>query len=408
MNCASCGERTGPSARFCGGCGKPLAPRCPACGARSEPDAQFCDAAAPPLAAPRRPTTAVARKVVTIVFADLIGSTALHERLDAESARRVMDRYYRALRAAVEAHGGTVVKLLGDGVMAAFGVPRVAEDDAIRAVRAAVGMQHAFRELAARAERGGRQTSACASRSTPARSSSATTTTDVIGDPVNVAARLQQEAHDGDVLIGESTRRLVGELVTLAPFGVVRAKGRAETVAAYRVVSLERPAGARGDARSSGATTSCGASRRSTTRPSRRRRARLAVILGSPGLGKSRLLAELARRLGDARDRAHGALRRGRRRHLRAARRGAARAPAPRRRQRRRRAARGDRRRGRPATTPSAPASPAASPRCSPARRRRRRRPSSSSAASSPRSPRRSRWCSRSTTCSGRSRCCST
>jgi class 3 adenylate cyclase len=78
--------------------------------------------------------------VVTIVFADLIGSTALHERLDAESVRRVMDQYHEALRRAVEAHGGTVVKLLGDGVMAAFGVPRVAADDAIRAVRAAVAM----------------------------------------------------------------------------------------------------------------------------------------------------------------------------------------------------------------------------------------------------------------------------
>ena len=79
-------------------------------------------------------TSAEARKVVTIVFADLIGSTSLHERLDAESARGLMDRYSRALHAAVEAHGGTVVKLLGDGVMAAFGVPRVNEDDAMRAV----------------------------------------------------------------------------------------------------------------------------------------------------------------------------------------------------------------------------------------------------------------------------------
>src|SRR6185369_3081467 len=88
-----------------------------------------------------------ARKVVTIVFADLVGSTALHERLDAESARRVMERYYEALRTAVDAHGGTVVKLLGDGVMAAFGLKRVAEDDALRAVRAAAAMQEAFRAL---------------------------------------------------------------------------------------------------------------------------------------------------------------------------------------------------------------------------------------------------------------------
>ena len=120
--------------------------------------------------------TAGARKVVTIIFADLVGSTSLHERLDAESVTRLMDRYYGTLRGAVEAHGGTVVKLLGDGVMAAFGVPRVAEDDAIRAVRAGVAMQEAFRELARRGVRGRGRPSGCASASTPARSWSAPTT----------------------------------------------------------------------------------------------------------------------------------------------------------------------------------------------------------------------------------------
>ena len=163
MDCVSCGRTNRAGARFCSGCGEPLAPRCPACGAESEPGAQFCDGCGAPLAAhpaerrgaPRR--EAVARKVVTIVFADLIGSTSLHERLDAESARRLMDRYYRALHAAVDAHGGTVVKLLGDGVMAAFGVPRVAEDDAIRAVRAAVGMQQRLPRARPRAGRGARR-----------------------------------------------------------------------------------------------------------------------------------------------------------------------------------------------------------------------------------------------------------
>src|SRR5262247_2585278 len=111
---------------------------CPSCKTANRAGARFCDACGTPLAA--RASGGVARKVVTIVFADLIGSTALHERLDAESARRLMDRYYRVLHAAVEAHGGTVVKLLGDGVMAAFGVPRVGEDDAMRAVSAAVAI----------------------------------------------------------------------------------------------------------------------------------------------------------------------------------------------------------------------------------------------------------------------------
>src|SRR5262249_5365989 len=122
--------------------------------------------------------------------------------------------------------------------------------------------------------------------------------TDVVGDPVNVAARLQQAAQGGDVLVGEATRRLVHDRVTLVALGTLALKGRAETVGAYRVVSLERPAGAP-------ATVFVGRDeelRRITavydsavSTPA----ARLAVVLGSPGLGKSRLLEELARRVHD-------------------------------------------------------------------------------------------------------------
>jgi class 3 adenylate cyclase len=297
MDCASCGTSNRPGARFCGECGRALVPRCPACGSESHQGARFCDACGAPLAA-ATPDARETRKVVTIVFADLIGSTALHERLDAESARRLMDAYHRAMSAVVEAHGGTVMQLLGDGVLAGFGVPRVAEDDAIRAVRAAVDMQRAFRELA-------RQQEALAGRlglrvavhtgEVVARDDR----THVMGDPVNVAARLQQEAQDGEVLVGESTQRLVGALVTLAPMGHFALKGRSERVAAFRVLSLERPAGAPATAfvgrldelQRIAAVYDAAVATRS---------ARLAVVLGSPGLGKSRLLDEFARRQGDA------------------------------------------------------------------------------------------------------------
>src|SRR5262245_27650003 len=242
MDCAGCGRANRPGAKFCGGCGRPLAPRCPACGSENQPTSKFCDACGAALAVEQTPA-AEARKIVTIVFADLIGSTALHERLDAESARRVMDRYHRSMGAVVESHGGTVMQLLGDGVLAGFGVPRVAEDDALRAVRAAVGMQQAFRMLAEeQAERAGKLGLRVAVYTGEVVAGD--DHTHVIGDPVNVAARLQQEAGDGDVLLGESTQRLVGDKLTLAPFGSFSLKGRAEPVAAYRVVSLERPAGA--------------------------------------------------------------------------------------------------------------------------------------------------------------------
>jgi len=307
MSCARCGRANRAGARFCGGCGTPLAPRCPACGNESELDAQFCDACGASLGA--RPAgvagEAEARKVVTVVFADLIGSTSLHERLDAESARRLMDRYYWTLQSAVEVHGGTVAKLLGDGVLAAFGVPRVAEDDAIRAVRAAVAIVEKVSGLSSQVSAPDTEPLTPDTRLSVRVGVNtgevvvSADNTDVVGDPVNVAARLQQEAHDSEVLIGESTRRLVSELVTLAPYGALTLKGRSETVAAYRVVSLERPAGA-------GATAFVG-------REGELRRiravydaagaapaARLVVVLGSPGLGKSRLLDEFSRRLGDA------------------------------------------------------------------------------------------------------------
>jgi len=271
--------------------------RCPACGARTELDAQFCDACGASLAAPTAADAGVARKVVTILFADLIGSTSLQERLDAESTRRVMERYYAAMRAPVEAHGGAVVQLLGDGVLCAFGVPHVAEDDAIRAVRAAVAMQQAFREF--RREEGvvvgdlGLRI---------AVNTGEVVVSDErpqgIGDPLNVAGRLQQEAREGDVLVGEATRRLVGEQVTLAHFGTFALKGRAEPVPAYRVVSLERPAGAPAIAfvgREDELRRLTSVYDAAVAAPG----ARLAAVLGSPGLGKSRLLEEFARRLGE-------------------------------------------------------------------------------------------------------------
>jgi class 3 adenylate cyclase len=294
VTCPHCGKASRAGARFCSGCGRPFAARCPACGHDCEADGQFCDACGASLVA-RPPEDAGARKVVTIVFADLVGSTALHERLDAESARALTERYYRALHAVVEAHGGRVVKLLGDGVMAAFGLPRVAEDDAIRAVRAAVAMQQAFRALA-REQRAAVGSIGLRVAVNTGEVVVNAATDDVVGDPINVAARLQDAARDGDVVLGDATRRLVGALVTLAPLGPVALKGRAEQVAAYRVVSLERPAGASAVAfvgRQDELARLAAVYEAARAAPA----ARLAVVLGSPGLGKSRLLDEFTSRL---------------------------------------------------------------------------------------------------------------
>ena len=308
-----------------------------------------------------------------------------------------MARYHRAVGIPVEAHGGTVVQLLGDGVMCAFGIPRVAEDDALRAVHAAVAMHRAFREFveAERAMLGavGLRIAVNTGEVVVSDEYSAG-----IGDPLNVAARLQQEARDGDVLIGEATERLVRDQVTLERVGTFALKGRAETVTAYRVVSLDRPEGAATTAfvgREDELHRLTAMYETAVTMPG----ARLAVILGSPGLGKSRLLAEMARRLTPrasvlvARCDAAG---------------GATFAPLA----AALRAALGldeeaDRRRcGRPSKpcdrVTSRPGSPTASVRSSPEARRRRKRRSSWSAGCWPPSRRPGPSSSRSTTCNGR------
>lgn len=233
---------------------------------------------------PRGREPAEARKVVSIIFADLIGSTSLHERLDAESARRLMARYYAALRGAVEFHGGTVVKLLGDGVMAAFGVRQVAEDDVLRAVYAGVAMQDAFRSLV---QEQGVLGAAGLRVAVNTGEVVVGADDDVVGDPVNIAARLQEQGRDGEVVVGETTRRLVSTRVTLAPLGSVTLKGRAEAVAAYRVVSLESAAVATAPfvGREEELARLSSVYEAAVAAPA----ARLAVLLGSPGLGKSRL-----------------------------------------------------------------------------------------------------------------------
>lgn len=335
MNCSSCQHDNRPGRKFCVSCGVTLPRACPACGGDCEAGENFCgecgepltataprprtdtarpsssasplgaapprnDTARPsssPLEAARGPLDPGARKVVTIVFADLAGSTALHERVDAESARRLMERYYLALRRAVEAHGGTVVKLLGDGVMAAFGLHQVGEDDALRAVRGAAAMQDAFRALVG-AE--GEALGAVGLRVAVNTGEVvvAAGEDDVVGDPVNVAARLQEQGRDGDVVLGEATRRLVGTRVTLEPLGSVSLKGRAEAVTAHRLVSLDPPAGATAApfvGRDAELARLESVFDSAVTTPA----TRLAVLVGSPGLGKSRLIDELSRRRAD-------------------------------------------------------------------------------------------------------------
>ena len=176
------------------------------------------------------PPTAQVRKTVTIVFADLAGSTSVGERLDPEALRDLQTRYFDAMRRALERHGGTVEKYIGDAVMAVFGIPVLHEDDALRAVRAAVEMRDAMADLNRELERDlgvglelrvGINTGEVAGADGAASGHGF-----VSGDAVNTAARLQSEAPPGGIVLGAQTRRLVEGSARLRPHGPVTVKGK--------------------------------------------------------------------------------------------------------------------------------------------------------------------------------------
>ena len=176
---------------------------CPNCGRESPEDFAFCPVCGAPLGGtqPSRET----RKTVTVVFCDVSGSTALGERIDPESLRDVQSRYFEAMRGAIERHGGTVEKYIGDAVMAVFGIPQLHEDDALRAARAAADMREGLAALNKELERDRGvtiQVRIGVNTGEVVAGASATDPAIVTGDAVNVAARLEQHAAPGDVLIG--------------------------------------------------------------------------------------------------------------------------------------------------------------------------------------------------------------
>jgi class 3 adenylate cyclase/tetratricopeptide (TPR) repeat protein len=238
------------------------------------------------------------RKTVTVVFSDLKGSTSLGEALDPESLRDVMGRYFERMRYVLHGHGAAVEKFIGDAVMAVFGLPRVREDDAQRAVRAAWQMQRALQELNDELEpRWGVRLLARIGVNTGevVAGDAAAGQRLVTGDPVNMAARLEQAAGPGEVLVGESTYRLVRDAVRADPVGPFVVKGKAEPVTAYRLVEV-LPAAAAAMRRMDAPMVGRGGELRlleaALNRAIARKGCELVIVIGEPGMGKSRLLAE--------------------------------------------------------------------------------------------------------------------
>ena len=252
---------------------------CASCGAENREGARFCDscgAALAPADAPREQ-----RKTVTVLFCDVMGSTARAERLDPEATRATMSRYFDAARLAIERHGGTVEKFIGDAVMAVFGVPQVHEDDALRAVRAAIELRDAV-EIDVRI---GVNTGHVIT---------GTSDTLVTGDAVNVAARLEQAASPGDVVIGAETYGLVRDAVAVELLPPLAAKGKSEPLTAYRLLAVtgEQARVRRLDAPLVGRTRESGLLAGAWERVCSERACSLFTVLGPAGVGKSRLAQE--------------------------------------------------------------------------------------------------------------------
>ena len=275
---------------------------CPNCGAENAEGANFCSVCGAGLAATQ--ITEV-RKTVTMVFCDVTGSTELGEQLDPESMRKVMSRFFDAMRAALDRHGGSVEKFIGDAVMAVFGIPQLHEDDALRAVRAAVDMRAALDDLNHELERDHGVRLACRIGVNTGEVLVGADSSDfgrMTGDAVNTAARLETAAEPGQILIGDATYRLVRDSVEADPVEPLSLKGKAEPVPAFRVQGVD--AGTAQPRRALGSTM-VGRDReledlvRAFSRAAEDRSCLLFTVLGAAGEGKTRLVEEFLSSIGD-------------------------------------------------------------------------------------------------------------
>jgi class 3 adenylate cyclase/tetratricopeptide (TPR) repeat protein len=293
--------------RICEACGTSIAEGgsfCPSCGApqrSARPDASSDEEWDRSSKASDRDARHVERRVTTVLFSDLVDFSGLAERLDAERLEVVQDRYFAAGRAAVERHGGVVEKYIGDAIMAVFGLPAVREDDPIRAIRAATDLHRAVGELGRELADVGRE---------GLRVRTGINTGEVVasghldramvtGDAVNIAARLQQSAGPGEILVSGSTYRLVHHAVEAEVAGSLSVKGRVAPVEAYLVRALIADAetvARRLDGPFISRDAELGILSGALDEAIQRRTTRAVTIIGSPGVGKSRLVHEFLAR----------------------------------------------------------------------------------------------------------------
>jgi class 3 adenylate cyclase/predicted ATPase len=324
--CAACGYPASADQKFCGNCGSALASGCPKCGATNPPGQRFCgtcgtnlaggaagagtipSAAAGPIAAPTVGTSvapgaypAVAptaeRKLVSVLFADLVGFTPFSEGRDSEEVRETLTRYFDLATEVISRYGGTVEKFIGDAVMAVWGAPTAREDDAERSVRAAIDLVDAIPSLGP-----GIQARAGVLTGEAAVTLGASNQGMVAGDLVNTAARLQSAAQPGTILVGEATYRAASVAIAFEPAGEQMLKGKGAPVHAWRALRVVAERGGRGRADSIEAPF---VGREMELRLLKdlfhavgtERRVRHVSVVGTAGIGKSRLAWEFEKYL---------------------------------------------------------------------------------------------------------------
>ena len=310
MVCPACGAENRGEARFCFECGHAFQAVCPGCGAPNPPGRAFCDqcgvrlAVAPPGSlpsarpVPHAPEGGLAeRRVVTVLFADLVGFTTLSESRDAEEVRELLSRYFDSCRRLIALYGGSVEKFIGDAVMAVWGTPVAREDDPERAVRAALELVAAVSALGEEVGAPDLRARAGVVTGEAAVTIGAVGEGMVAGDLVNTASRVQSEAEPGTVLVGESTKRSTQAAVDYADAGARQLKGKVEPVPLFQAL---RVTGGRGGARKGEAAEPPFVGRDRELRllkelyhgSADERKAHLVSVTGIAGIGKSRLAWE--------------------------------------------------------------------------------------------------------------------
>jgi class 3 adenylate cyclase/tetratricopeptide (TPR) repeat protein len=299
--CASCGFDNRAGALFCGSCGEQLGRACPACSEVVALELAFCtrcgSAMAPGEEAPAIPEE---RKVVSVLFADLVGFTGRAEKLDPEDVRRMLSPYHARVKAELESYGGTVEKFIGDAVVALFGAPLAHEDDPERAVRAALAARDALAELnvadpalGLHVRIGVTTGEAMIALSARPKEGEGMAT----GDVVNTCSRLQSAAPVDGILVDEATYRATVSAIEYRDAEPVRAKGKSEPVPVWEVVAPRTRLGVdiafKGGAELVGRDAELRLLRDAVARAERERSPQLVTLVGAPGIGKSRLLFEL-------------------------------------------------------------------------------------------------------------------